>query len=99
MSGQYVDLTERLSEAPDLRDLSDFRRKQLRESSSCVGCGSHEPARIEGRTCSDCTAYPTCGLCGRWVGDGSGWLPGYVNALDGQGDDIKVCTFCYGEAT
>ena len=79
----------------DLRDLADFRRKQLRETSSCAGCGSSDPARIEGATCSDCAEYPRCGICGRWVSDGSGWLPGYVVAITEEGTDLMVCDPCY----
>jgi len=82
----------------DWRAYADLRRDELKHSSACLGCGSREPVRLEGRTCSDCTEYPRCGICGRWIGDGSGWLPGYVNTLNGNDQPIKVCTFCYGEA-
>ena len=51
----------------DLRDYSDIRRKQLRESSACAACGSAEPARIVGRTCSDCTEYTRCAVHGGWL--------------------------------
>ncbi len=77
---------------------ADFRRDELKHTSSCPKCGSREPVRIDAMGCSDCQEYPRCGICGRWVGDGSGWLPGYVNTLDGNDEPIKVCTFCYGEA-
>jgi len=74
--------------------LADFRLAEARHTSSCSGCGSPEPVRIEGTTCSECTSYPKCAFCSRWVGDGSGSLPGYVNALDAQGEDIRVCLVC-----
>ena len=79
-------------------ELMDIRRAEVRHSSSCAGCGSREPARIEGRTCSDCTSYPSCGICSRWVGDGSGWLPGYVVAITEEGTDLMVCDPCFLEA-
>ncbi len=82
----------------DWRAAADFRRDELKNSSACAGCAAPDPARIEGNTCSECATFPTCGICGRWIGDGSGWLPGYVNTLDGDDAPIKVCTFCYGEA-
>lgn len=95
-----MDDYQHLRESADIdwREVADFRRDELKHTSACRSCGSREPARVEGSTCSDCTAYPECGICHRWVGNGLGWLPGYVNTLDGQGEPIKVCTFCYGEA-
>ena len=74
---------------------ADFRLAELKHTSSCPGCGSPEPARIEGRTCSECASFPKCSFCDRWVGDGSGWLPGYVNVLDGFGDSVMCCTVCF----
>ena len=82
----------------DHLELADIRLAELKHTSSCAGCGSPEPVRIEGATCSDCTEYPRCGICNRWVGDGSTWLPGYVNALDAFGDEIKVCAVCWKDA-
>ncbi len=32
----------------------DFRRDELKDSSSCFTCGSPDPAIIEGRFCCDC---------------------------------------------
>ena len=77
---------------------ADFRRDQLKHTSSCAKCCSPEPARLGDGHCSDCGDYPRCGVCARWVGDGSGWLPGYVVALTPEGTDLMVCTFCW-EAT
>ena len=33
---------------------ADWRLAELKNSSSCVTCGSPDPAIIEGRYCSDC---------------------------------------------
>ena len=54
--------------SPDLRAMADFRRDELKHSSACAGCGSLEPARIVGRTCSDCAEFPRCAIH-------HGWLP------------------------
>ena len=81
----------------DWAEQIDFRRDELKHTSSCLGCGSREPVRIEGTTCSDCTDYPRCDFCRRWVGDGSGWLPGYVVATDETGAEVKVCDPCFLE--
>lgn len=77
--------------------LADFRLAEAKHTSSCPGCASPEPVRIEGATCSDCTAYPRCDFCHRWIGDGSGWLPGYVVATDETGAEVKVCDPCFLE--
>jgi hypothetical protein len=45
----------------------DWRIDQRRNSFPCQGCGSPEPARVEGLTCSDCTEYPRCGNCKAWT--------------------------------
>lgn len=51
-----------------MADAADFERKRLRESSSCYGCGSPDPVRIEGNRCSDCyDGWPRCVMCGRWL--------------------------------
>lgn len=75
--------------------MPDFLRDERKYATSCAGCGAPDPVRIEGRTCSECASYPTCGICNRWIGDGSGWLPGYVNTLDDSDEPIKVCLHCY----
>lgn len=78
----------------DLREAADLRRAD--HSFACPSCGSPEPARIEAGVCSECSDFPRCANCGRWVSDGSGWLPGYVNVLDGT-DEVRVCQPCWDE--
>lgn len=48
-------------------DQADYERKRRKEMSSCSGCGSEEPSRIEGNRCSDCyDGWPRCPICGGW---------------------------------
>ena len=84
---------------PDILGNADFRRAELKHTSACTGCGSREPVRIDDGKCSDCSDdWPRCGICRRWVGDGTTWVPGYVNTLDGDDRPIQVCVICFGEA-
>lgn len=76
--------------------LGDYLLDEAKDSSSCAGCGATAPVRIEGQTCSECADFPRCWNCGRWVNDGSGWLPGYVHVLSDDGD-VKVCLPCWNE--
>lgn len=97
MTAERVELAEAGRLVGDVRDAADFRRMELKESLSCGNCGSLEPVRLENGVCSDCADFPTCLNCGRWVGDGAGWLPGYVNVQDENGQDAKLCEPCLGE--
>jgi hypothetical protein len=61
-------MTDMFGSPIDIRAYADLRRDQLRDTSSCAGCGSREPARIEGNRCSDCSDWPRCAVH-------HGWLP------------------------
>ena len=41
-----------------------------KHTSACLGCGSPDPARIDGMTCSDCADFDRCPMCRRWIGEG-----------------------------
>ncbi len=83
---------------PDILDLADIRLAEIKHSSPCR-CGSLTPARLGKGKCSDCSDdWPRCGICSRWVSDGSNDLSPYVNTLDGDDRPIKVCIVCFGEA-
>ena len=45
---------------------ADFMRDAREASFACRGCGSPDPARIDGATCSDCRDFDRC-ACGRWT--------------------------------
>lgn len=74
----------------------DWVRAELANTSSCPNCGELEPVRLEGGTCSACSDYPRCVSCGRWVSDGSNWLPGH-EVIEWDGADVIVCLPCLEE--
>jgi hypothetical protein len=79
----------------DVRATADVRLAELKDTSSCPTCGAREPTRIEGTVCNECAEFPRCYVCTRWVGDGSGWLPGHVLVLDENGNETRVCDNCW----
>ena len=74
---------------------ADWTLTRLAETSACRACGSPDPARLGDGGCSDCRTYPHCGVCRTWVGDGTGWLPGYVWTWDETGAEMRVCARCW----
>lgn len=74
----------------------DWLRAELRDSSSCPTCGALEPVRIEAGACSECAELPRCVSCGRWVSDGSDWLPGH-ELIEWDGAEVRVCLPCLEE--
>lgn len=84
MNDNLVNLADRLRDDEPLR---------------CPTCDHANPRRIEGTVCSECAEFPKCLGCGTWVGNGSGFLPGYVLVLDENGDEARMCDNCWKDVT